>query len=114
MTTTRGSKLRDALGAHEVGRGKRYDKGLKSRVVAFAHGERGAGRSWEKIATELGLRYETLRRWCVAQSPSPRAFRRVEIVTEPASHALTIVSPSGFRIEGATLDDAVSLLRALG
>src|SRR5271154_6897626 len=115
MTTTQGSTLRSALGEHTAGRGKRYDAELKSRVVAFAHAQRGEGRSWAQVATELGLRFETLRRWCVKRSPSlPRAMRRVEIVAEGAPRELTVVSLSGLRIEGLTLEDAVALLRAVG
>jgi|SRR5271165_505023 len=114
MTTTQGSTLRSALGEHTAGRGKRYDAELKSRVVAFAQAQRGEGRSWAQVATELGLRFETLRRWCVKGSSSPRAMRRVEIVADGAPRKLTVVSSSGLRIEGLTLEDAVALLRAVG
>jgi len=113
MTTTEGSKLRRALGAHTSGRGKRYDVALKSRVVAFAQAQRAQLRSWAQIATELDLRFETLRRWCT-RSPSPRAMRRVEIVSEPSARTLSLVSLSGVRIEGVTVAEAVALLRALG
>jgi transposase len=115
MTTTEGSTLRGALDEHTAGRGKRYEAELKSRVVAFAQAQRGQGRSWGQVATELGLRFETLRRWCVKGSSSlPRAMRRVEIVADVASRRLAVVSPGGLRIEGLTLEDAVALLRAVG
>ncbi len=117
MTTPEGTRLRRALRAHTSGRGKRYNVALKSRVVAFARDQRGQRRSWAKIATELDLRFETLRRWCATsspRSPSGRAMRRVEIVPEPAARSLTLVSPSGVRVEGVTVDEAVALLRALG
>jgi hypothetical protein len=39
----------------------------------------------------------------------------VEIVAEPiTAGAMSIVSPSGFRIEGLSFADAVALLKALG
>jgi transposase-like protein len=80
MTTTQGSTLRSALGEHTSGRGKRYDAELKSRVVAFAQAQRGEGRSWAQVATELGLRFETLRRWCVKGSSSSLRAMRLEAI----------------------------------
>jgi hypothetical protein len=39
----------------------------------------------------------------------------VELVTEPhAASSMSIVSPSGFRVEGLSFADAVALLKALG
>lgn len=108
---TRAPALRRALDAHAPGRGKRYEAALKSAVVKHAIAERAAGRSWATIATELGLRFETLRRWCVVEAP--RAMRRVELVAEPAVRTLAVVSPSGARVEGLTLEEATALLRAL-
>src|SRR5258708_11213518 len=115
MKNLRASALRRALSAHVPSRGKRYDIALKARVIAFAQARRGAGERWEIIADELGLRFETLRRWCVGRSPShvSRAMRAVEVVAE-RSTSMAIVSPSGVRIEGVTLDEAIGLLRALG
>jgi transposase len=116
MTTTRLSTLRRELGAHVPGRGKRYPIELKARLVAFARARRSEGGSWATIADELGLTFETVRRWCVGNSPTTKrtAMRAVEIVADAAPHALAVVSPSGLRVEGITIDDAVALLRALG
>jgi hypothetical protein len=36
------------------------------RVIAFAEVERKSGRSWADISKELGVAFETVRRWCIA------------------------------------------------
>ena len=71
------------------------------------------------MANELGLRIETLRRWCVGREPdaSPSRvvkLRPVEVVAESATRELSVVSRSGLRVEGLTLEDVVALLRAVG
>ena len=85
--------------------------------MEFAQPRRDAGASWKQIATELGLRFETVRRWCESAGSGGGAgsFKRVEIVedTGPVHGGLCVVCPSGHRIEGLTLEDAVALLRAL-
>jgi hypothetical protein len=106
------SALREALGGHTSGRGHRYDTKLKARAIAFARELRGQGRSWGGIAQELGLRMETVRRWCT--SAEPKQMRTVRLQPEPSEARITAVSPSGLRIEGLTLETVVALLRALG
>ena len=119
MTTTQEARrLKQALAAQERGRGKRYDKTLRARIVAFAEQRRAEGESWGNIATELGARFETLRRWCQGRRPEPTralAVRPVEIVAAArGGGTLAVVSRSGLRVEGVTLDDAIAILRTLG
>jgi hypothetical protein len=106
--------LRRALNAHRPGRGKLYAREVQSAVVEFAQDRRRAGASWKQIAAELGLRFETVRRWCVSARPE-RALKRVEVVDDVGGEAggLRIVCPSGHRLEGLTLQDAIAVLRAL-
>ena len=108
---TRALALRRALDAHGPGRGKRYEGALKSEVVTYAFAQHAEGQSWATIATELGVRVGTVRGWCGDEEP--RAMRPVEIVAEPKARSLTVVSASGARVEGLTLDEAAALLRAL-
>lgn len=118
MTTAQEARrLRQELAAQERGRGKRYDRTLRDRVVVFAKHRRGEGRSWAAIATELGARYETIRHWCEGRPP-PRstalALRPVEVVAERVTTPLAVVSRSGLRVEGATLDEVIAILRTVG
>jgi hypothetical protein len=107
--------LRRGLLAHSPGRGKLYAPEVQAGVVEYAQERRGDGASWQQIATELGLRFETVRRWCSGVSPG-HLLKQVELVDEDSEtvSSLRIVSPSGYRLEGLTLQDAISALRALG
>jgi hypothetical protein len=106
--------LRRALLAHHPARGKRYSPDVQSAVVEFAQRRRADGASWQQIAAELGMQFETVRRWCTGTSG--RQFKRVEVVDgiRGESPSLRIVSPSGHRLEGLTLEEAIATLRALG
>jgi len=110
------SRLRSELARVEKGRGKRYPAELQGRVVAWAKGRRAAGASWQQIKRELGQKFDTVRRWCQPCAPSrTRALVPVQIISEqPAARSVSVVSPSGFRVEGLTVSEAAALLRAIG
>ncbi len=118
MTTTQEARrLRQELAARERGRGKRYERALRDRVIVFAKHRRAGGRSWAAVATELGARYETIRRWCEGRPPrrsTALALRPVEVVAERVTTRLAVVSRSGLRVEGATLDEVLAILRTVG
>jgi hypothetical protein len=123
MTTSRDAKLREDLAAHEGTRGKRYPKALKARVITFAEQRRSLGHTWEMISTELGICFETVRRWCIDGSRRGRTMKPVKVIDVPPpktlvvssrSSMLAVVSPRGLRVEGLTLDDVVMLVRVLG
>ena len=106
--------LRRALLRHRPGRGKLYAPDVQEGVVEFARLRRDEGASYKQVATERGLRFETVRRWCM-RAGTGRPLKRVEVVDHaPASGAgLRVVCPSGHRLEGLTVQDAVTVLRAL-
>ncbi|HEX4353202.1 MAG TPA: hypothetical protein VHZ95_09815 [Polyangiales bacterium] len=114
MTNARATSLRRELTHHERGRGNRYPVALRDRVVGYAEARRAEGASWVVIASELGLQIETVRRWCLRdQTAEPvAAMIPVEIIDAPRA-TLSIVSPSGVRVEGATLAEVIAVLRAL-
>jgi transposase-like protein len=115
MTGRSLSTLRAALASHEAGRGKRYPRELKTRITEYARARRGDGASWAQIAGDLGIAFETLRRWCVVVEPKgSRAMVPVRVIADDADRTVTVGSPAGYRIEGITLREAVAVLRALG
>jgi hypothetical protein len=107
-------KLRRELARVETGRGKRYPAELRQRVAAWAMRRHAQGASWEAIKAELGQKFDTVRRWCLAAGSS-RALARVRVVSERVEPRLvSVVSPAGFRIDGVTMGEAAALLRELG
>ncbi|HEY1689578.1 MAG TPA: hypothetical protein VGF95_12030 [Solirubrobacteraceae bacterium] len=115
MTGRTASSLRAAIRSHEPARGKRYEPWLKARIIEFVLARREQRASWARVSEEVGLRFETLRRWCMASSPKPsRAMVPVRVVADAADRTVILASPAGYRVEGLTLHEAVAALRALG
>lgn len=110
--------LKRELARRERGRGKRYSAEIKGRVVAWALGRRKEGATWPAVADELGLGLDTVRRWCLAaqkSDPPTRALVPVRVVTRPSpAQPLTLVSVSGWRIDGLSVAEAAEMLRSLG
>jgi transposase-like protein len=109
------SSLRAALATHEPARGKRYSPELKVRIIEVARGLRADGASWQRIAEDIGIAFETIRRWCIAaEGQGARSMVPVRVVADRAERTVSVASPAGHRIEGLTLAEAVAVLRALG
>ncbi len=75
-----------------------------------------SGSSQAEIAQELGLSHRTLWGWLRRERRS--VVRPVELIddhteTEPPVWTRALVFPNGSRIEGLSLDDVVTLVRAL-
>lgn len=107
-------KLKRDLGRVERGRGRRYPAALRERAVRYARSRRDEGASWATIGEELTVRWETLRRWCMDVEP-PSAMVPVEVFsTSPLPQSeVAVVSPTGWRLEGIDVREAVAVLRAL-
>lgn len=73
---------------------------------------RAAGAGWSEVARELGVSAVTLKRWLSARSvhTDQATLRPVVVSDAPAPQTLTLVAPSGLRIEGVTLADVIAIL----
>ena len=109
-------RLAKQLKRHQAGVGKRYPTEVKRRVVAWAAVRREHGAGWAALGRELGLKLETVRRWCMSDAgqSGARALVRVEVKPEVEQQHFAVVSPMGFRVEGLSLSDVAELMRALG
>lgn len=110
--------LRKRIAAFRAGNSqRRIPKPLQREVVAWAQRERERGRSWESLAGELGLGFDTVRKWCEGSSVVARVrpVRVVESVGAAASEppGLELVTPAGYRVRGLTLSQLEELLRGL-
>ena len=96
-------------------RGARVPPPLRAAIAAYAGDERAAGASCGAIAQRLGVSAESIRRWAdtrpgrdgMAGGPVP-----VHVVAE-AVRRLTLWSPTGYRVEGLTVEETAELLRRL-
>jgi hypothetical protein len=104
-------KVRAALARRESGRGRRFAPELRRQISGVGRRLRNEGASWNRIGAALALPTATVRRLCDSDTPG---FARVEVVAEPVTvGGLTVVTPSGFRIEGLDANGAATLIRQL-
>jgi hypothetical protein len=103
--------LRRELAAQR-GPGVYYPEPLRERARRWARQQLAAGATTAAVAASLGIGRDTLRRWIAPASTL--ALVPVEIVDAPRAAEVCVVSPSGFRISGLTLEDAIAVLRRLG
>lgn len=110
-------ELKRELGKQVFGRGRRVPSEVKARVRLYTLGRREQGATLTQISDELGLSIRNVQRWSVTRraARSGRAIVpvAVEVIAERGAR-VSVVSPSGYRLEGLGLDEAVQLLRALG
>jgi hypothetical protein len=115
MTDHEARDLRRELAARDRGRGKRYPASLRVRVGAWLQRHVGNGTTLRAAADAIALDPETARRWLRASPPPVTALVPVEVIAATDTRqSVSLVSPSGYRIEGLTLDEAASLLRRIG
>jgi len=96
----------------------RYTEELRAFAVAFGRAGLSQGRSVTASAAALGISDPTLREWMGRAAAAPSTALRSVVVksksTTPMSAALTLVSPSGYRLRGLDVASAAALLRVLG
>jgi hypothetical protein len=103
--------LRRELDRIGTRRGRCMPPELKGRAVAWLKARRAAGAAATELAAELGIAPGTVLRW---SNGGTRSLVPVRVVPDPVAGTVAVVSPTGFRIEGLTLADAMCVLRELG
>ena len=107
------SELRRAVErVQSGGRGKRFPKPLRSKLIAYIRVRRQAGATLKTIASEIGIGFKTISRWLLEEHKGP-AFRRVQVVEQQPKRRLTVHGPCGLRVEGMALEQLAELLRRL-
>jgi transposase len=113
--------LRRELTTIERGRGRHYPLALRARITSWARRRLAIGDSVNAVAREVALHPTTLAAWLSASSTPAKsaALVPVEVVVVPDRVQPTkvtqvvLVSPSGYRVEGLTLEDALRSLTRL-
>jgi hypothetical protein len=112
-------RARSALGRlGKRGRTTRIPDDVRAAVLAYVERERSRGRSRQEVAAELGLSGSAVARWSTGRRRTRgrvvpvRVLAAAAVVGEAAS--VRVASPTGYRLEGLSLRDAVEAMRALG
>jgi hypothetical protein len=94
---------------------RRYSPELQSQAVRYWRVRRAAGEALRDVAVALWVAPWSLHRW-TTRGPAPRPFVAVQLArpsTLPAPSLAVILSASGPRVEGLTLETAAQLLTLL-
>ena len=107
------------LSKQRRGPGRRYPVALRERATAWAQGQRQKGIGVRRLSKELGLSTDTLRAWLGAGDEGPSLKMKSVRVVERRSSAtmpggFSLVSVSGYRVEGLSTSELVAVLRELG
>lgn len=95
--------------------GFRFSASLRLRITAWVTVQRERGVWWCDLAREIGVSAETLKRWVeprIAATPG-LAMRPVDVIDAPSAGTVTLVAPTGMRVEGVAIADAIAILRGL-
>lgn len=101
------------------GRTTRIPDEVRAAVLAYAGSERERGVKWREIAGTVGLSESVLVRWTSGEHRHRQSARivPVRVTVAPRGVAVaggvTLVSPSGYRVEGLAVIDALEALRTL-
>jgi hypothetical protein len=110
-------QLRAEVAALHPGRGRKYPAELRWRILGWVDRELAAGSHEAACGLALGIpshRFEEWRRRERERDADAVSATLVPVEVSGALAApLTLTTPSGFRIEGLTLADAIAILRAL-
>ena len=109
-------ELRDiqrALAKFRKRRTTRYPALLRERITALVAARRQRGEWWSEIARPLGISEQTLVRWAEPRADETTAMLPVDVIDAPPIGTVTLVSPTGLRIEGVAIADAIAILRGI-
>jgi hypothetical protein len=93
---------------------RRYPPEIRGRILDWVERAMSGGLSRTESSDVLGVPMQRLAAWRADPPPTPKALVPVEVREETATsvRALSFVAPSGHRIEGLSISEAVALLRA--
>jgi len=90
---------------------RRFSPELRAEALEYLESRRKEGAFLEAVSVELGVSKSALDKWRRSQSgASPKAKRFVRVQTAVGSEDLIFEAPSGHRIMGLTLRDAMQLV----
>ena len=105
-----GNRLRAEIEGMEAGSARRYGRAQRRRILRWVDRAVRSGMAERECSTQLGISRKRLTMWRAKES---KALVQVEIEDEPAAGSgISFVSPTGYWIDGLTIDQAIALMRA--
>lgn len=107
-----GKRLRAEIEGMDAGSGRRYSRAQRWRILGWVERAVRAGMTEHACATQLGISAKRLARWRLKEA-TPRKLVAVEVHDDAApAPGVSFVAPSGYWIDGLTIDQAIALMRA--
>lgn len=91
----------------------RYPSKLRARITAWVEVQRKRGEWWTDISTALGMPAQTLVRWTESRRDVATDMRAVDVIDAPPIGTVTLIAPTGIRIDGVSIDAAIAILRGI-
>jgi hypothetical protein len=109
------NKLRVDIVRCGTSHGRRYPAGLREQILAFIDHAKSAGTPVSESCRRLGISSKQLSSWRAAiRASETQALVPVHLADGQAPREpLAFVAPSGFRVEGVSIAQAIDLMRAL-
>ncbi len=93
--------------------GFRFSPALRAEISAWVAEQRRHGVWWCDLSRAIGVSAATLKRWTTPRAVATAVMLPVEVVDVPPIGTVTLVSPTGLRIEGVAIADAITILQGL-
>lgn len=107
-------ELRRRVARLQRGRpGFRFSASLRREIAAWVVLQRERGTWWCDLARAIDVPAATLKRWVAPRVDGAVAMLPVDVIDAPPMGTVTLVSPTGIRIEGVAIADAIAILQGL-
>jgi hypothetical protein len=109
-------ELRDLMRALKAFRRRgaaRYPAKLRAQITEWVIGRREHGEWWTEISATLGIPTPTLVRWAETSRAAVGEMKAVEVIDPPPRDTVTLIAPTGLRIEGVSIETAIAILRGI-
>jgi hypothetical protein len=112
-------QLRNDVAKLRPDKRRRYPDELRRRILSWVDRGTDAGQLESECAKAIGVKTWRFTMWRrmeareATPAREPLALVQIEAPALPMSSALCLVGPSGYRVEGLTLDQVAALLREL-
>lgn len=113
-------QLRGEIAKLRPDKRRRYPDDLRRRILGWVERATDAGQLEHECSKAIGVKTWRFRMWrqqevhAARLEANPLALVPVELPAMATSVGISLVAPSGYRVEGLSLEQLVALLRGLG